>query len=209
MRLCLMSSLFTKGFDMLKRIIYLVFFAVISVSCGRVVQPATIVDTSVKSYSPEEREYLVEAYREAYLNEINEKAKLKAFVFPLLKEATQIARAIPEEEVWYLKEVSKKSRSYGFREDYGLYVIGSHLIDDYSQESLDAWKAIGVSPEDDFETVFQVYKGSVAKRAGLKAGDRIPPHQVLFVNHQGEIYLRSRAANGRKLYLKAKVHDKK
>ena len=190
---------------MLKRIIGLLFFIVIFVSCGRVTQPARIVDMPVKSYSPEERAYIVEAYREAYLHAIRETAGLKAFVFPLLKEATQIAMAIPEEKIWYLKEVSKKSRSYGFQEDYGVYVIGPHLIDDYSQESLDAWKAIGVSPEDDFETVFQVYKGSVAERAGLKVGDRIPPHQILFVNHQGEIYFRS-GAKRRNLYLKDTVY---
>jgi len=151
---------------MLKRIIGLLFFIVIFASCGRVAQPAKIVDTPVKSYSPEERAYIVEAYREAYLYAIRETAGLKAFVYPLLKEATQIAMAIPEEEVWYLKEMSKESRSYEFQEDYGVYVIGPHLIDDYSQESLDAWKEIGVNPEDDFETVFQVYKGSVAERAG-------------------------------------------
>lgn len=168
---------------MSNRIIGLMFFILIFVSCGRVVQPATIVDTSVKSYSPEEREYLVEAYREAYLNAINETARLKAFVFPLLKEATQIAMAIPEQEV------AKKFRRYEFRKDYGMYIIGHHLIKDYSQESIDAWKAIGVSLNDDVRTVFQVYKGGAAERAGLTAGDSISTHRILFVNDKGEIYL--------------------
>ncbi len=40
---------------MLKRIIGLLFFIVIFTSCGRVAQPATIVDTPVKSYSPNEK----------------------------------------------------------------------------------------------------------------------------------------------------------
>ena len=165
------------------RIIGLVFFAVISASCGRVVQPATIVDTPVKSYSPEEREYLVEAYREAYLNAINETARLKAFVFPILKEASQIAMAISEQEV------AKKFRRYEFRKDYGMYIIGHHLIKDYSQESIDAWKAIGVSLNDDVRTVFQVYKGGAAERAGVTAGDSISTPRILFVNDKAEIYL--------------------
>ncbi len=210
---------------MLKRIIGLLFFIVIFTSCGKVAQPATIVDTPVKSYSPEERAYIVEAYREAYLNAIRETAGLKAFVFPLLKEAAQIAMAIPE------KEVSKKFRPYEFRTDYGMYVIGRHLIDDYSQESLDAWKAIGVSPKDPFQRVFQVYKGSAAERAGFSAGDstfaggdrgeRIavlsesdPSFTAgdsidvrsflinLFVNHKGEIYLSQNQQEVRRRYMR-------
>lgn len=169
---------------MSKQIICLVLFAVIFASCGRVVRPATIVDTSVKNYSPEEREYLVEAYREAYLNAINETVELEAFLFPLLKEAAQIAMAIPE------KEVPKKVRRYEFRRDYGVYVIGNHLIKDpFNQESLDAWKAIGVNIDDNVQRVFKVYKGSAAERAGLTAGDSLRTSDILFRDDKGEIYL--------------------
>lgn len=181
---------------MLNRIIGLVFFAVISASCGRVVQPATIVDTPVKSYSPEEREYLVEAYREAYLNAINEKAELEAFLFPLLKEAAQIAMAIPE------KEVPKKVRRYKYRKDLGMYVIGRHLIRDPSnQESLDAWKAIGISLNNNIRRVFKVYKGSAAERAGFTAGDSISTTSILFRNHKGEIYISQNEKKNRYLYM--------
>ena len=186
---------------MLKRIICLIFFAVISASCGRVVQPATIVDTSVKSYSPEEREYLVEAYRESYLNAINERAELEAFLFPLLKEAAQIAMAIPE------KEVPKKVRRYGFRKDVGMYVIGRHLIKDSSnQESLDAWKAIGISIDDNSQRVFKVYKGSAAERAGISAGDSITTAGIVFRNHKGEIYISQNAEKSRYSYMNVQAY---
>ena len=159
------------------------------------VQPATIVDTPVKSYSPEEREYLVEAYREAYLNAINEKAELEAFLFPLLKEAAQIAMAIPE------KEVPKNVRRYKFRKNFGMYVIGRHLIKDLSQESLDAWKTIGINRDDNVQRVFKVYKGSAAERAGFTVGDSISTTSILFRNHKGEIYISQNDKKNRHPYM--------
>ena len=82
---------------MLKRIIGLLFFIVIFTSCGRVAQPATIVDTPVKSYSREERAYIVEAYREAYLNAIRETAGLKDFSISSFERSGTNCNGYPRE----------------------------------------------------------------------------------------------------------------
>ena len=75
------------------------------------------------------------------------------------------------------------------------------MIKDYSQESIDAWKAIGVSLNDDVRTVFQVYKGGAAERAGVTAGDSISTPRILFVNDKAEIYLYQNQDTRRRPYL--------
>ena len=158
------------------------------------VKPAIIEETPTQRLSDEEWEYLVESYRKSYLKVIREKSELEAFTFPLLKEAAQVASSISDDVV------PKKFREYTSRYNYGLSVVGRHLISDPSAESLEAWKRLGVSQEDTFRTVFQVFKGGAAERAGLVKGDSLWMKVSLFADGKGRLYTMQDSKESRQKY---------
>ena len=160
-----------------------VILPVVLLSCTTpYVKPAVVENTPSQRLSEEEREYLVESYKDSYLKAIREKSELEAFAFPLLKEAAQVASSIRDDVV------PKKFRKYHSMPSYGFSDVGSHLIRDRSDESLVAWKRLGVSMEDTFRTVFQVFKGGVAERAGLVKGDSLWMKVSLFIDNKGKLY---------------------
>lgn len=168
---------------------------VVFCSCTtKYVKPAIIEETPTQRLSDEEWEYLVESYRKSYLKVIREKSELEAFTFPLLKEAAQVASSISDDVV------PKKFREYTSRYNYGLSVVGRHLISDPSAESLEAWKRLGVSQEDTFRTVFQVFKGGAAERAGLVKGDSLWMKVSLFADGKGRLYTMQDSKESRQKY---------